>query len=210
MILALIADSDVAVSASHARVATGRCGSSLGALVLRNPITGMAGCCARACSGHAAAAAGPPSKMMNSRRRMPDTRAPPRSRSAAPSAYHRPGGRSLWQTLNCSEFRGPALTLAPNGGLLIRRLLQARPTRGRPQTQTWEAFKREPTPRSWRASRPEGISAKRPRSNGRSDVRQSRSSVCRHPLPCHRETARANVRAVTLYGWRKSGRFRVS
>jgi hypothetical protein len=33
---------------------------------LRNPITGMAGCCARAASGHAVAA--PPSSVMNSRR----------------------------------------------------------------------------------------------------------------------------------------------
>jgi len=33
---------------------------------LRNPITGIAGCCARAASGHAAAA--PPSSVMNSRR----------------------------------------------------------------------------------------------------------------------------------------------
>ena len=32
---------------------------------LRNPITGIAGCCARAASGHAAA---PPSSVMNSRR----------------------------------------------------------------------------------------------------------------------------------------------
>ena len=35
-------------------------------LPLRNPITGIAGCCARAASGHAAAA--PPSSVMNSRR----------------------------------------------------------------------------------------------------------------------------------------------
>jgi hypothetical protein len=33
---------------------------------LRNPTTGIAGCCARAASGHAAAA--PPSSVMNSRR----------------------------------------------------------------------------------------------------------------------------------------------
>ena len=35
-------------------------------VLLRNPITGIAGCCARAASGHAAAA--PPSSVMNSRR----------------------------------------------------------------------------------------------------------------------------------------------
>src|SRR5262249_28792840 len=33
---------------------------------VRNPITGIAGCCARAASGHAATA--PPSRVMNSRR----------------------------------------------------------------------------------------------------------------------------------------------
>ncbi len=37
-----------------------------GAVVLRNPITGIAGCCARAASGHATAA--PPRSVMNSRR----------------------------------------------------------------------------------------------------------------------------------------------
>jgi len=35
----------------------------------RNPITGIAGCCARAASGHAAA---PPSRVMNARRLMSD------------------------------------------------------------------------------------------------------------------------------------------
>jgi hypothetical protein len=34
----------------------------------KNPTTGIAGCCARAASGHAAAA--PPSSVMNSRRPM--------------------------------------------------------------------------------------------------------------------------------------------
>ena len=39
-----------------------------GDALLRNPITGIAGCCARAASGHAAAA--PPRRLMNSRRRI--------------------------------------------------------------------------------------------------------------------------------------------
>jgi hypothetical protein len=39
---------------------------SLGARLLRNPMTGIAGCCARTASGHAVAA--PPSNVMNSRR----------------------------------------------------------------------------------------------------------------------------------------------
>ena len=37
-----------------------------GELLFRNPITGIAGCCARAASGHAATA--PPRRVMNSRR----------------------------------------------------------------------------------------------------------------------------------------------
>jgi hypothetical protein len=37
---------------------------------LRNPITGIVGCCARAASGHAAAAL--PSSVMNARRLMSD------------------------------------------------------------------------------------------------------------------------------------------
>src|SRR5262249_11993682 len=40
----------------------------------RNPMTGIAGCCARAASGHAAA---PPSNVMNSRRLMLDIELPP-------------------------------------------------------------------------------------------------------------------------------------
>src|SRR5262245_20735573 len=49
--------------------------------LLRNPITGIAGCCARAASGHAAA---PPSSVMNSRRLI--TRSPRRRGRAASAA----------------------------------------------------------------------------------------------------------------------------
>ena len=51
-----------------APVGTGRRGNSSAPRVslLSHPITGIAGCCARAASGHAAAA--PPSSVMNSRR----------------------------------------------------------------------------------------------------------------------------------------------
>ena len=49
-------------------------------VLLRNPITGIAGCCARAASGHAAAA--PPSSAMNSRRLMPDMGLPPTGAAA--------------------------------------------------------------------------------------------------------------------------------
>jgi len=44
--------------------------ASSGDLLLRNPITGIAACCPRAASGHAAAA--PPSSVMNARRLMED------------------------------------------------------------------------------------------------------------------------------------------
>src|SRR5262249_34638674 len=47
----------------------------------------------------------PPSKR-NSRRRMPDTRAPPRSRSAAPFSLPPPGWQVSGTDLNCSESTG--------------------------------------------------------------------------------------------------------
>ena len=50
-----------------------------GDLGSRNPTNGVAGCCARAASGHAVAA--PPPSKRNSRRRIPDTRASPPSQS---------------------------------------------------------------------------------------------------------------------------------
>src|SRR5215468_4753350 len=56
---------------------------SPGDLLLRNPITGIAGCCARAASGHAAA---PPNSVMKSRRLMG---AYPKARS--PTDYSRFG-----------------------------------------------------------------------------------------------------------------------
>src|SRR6516164_954859 len=51
---------------------------SLANLLLRNPIIGIAGCCARAASGHAAAA--PPSAASNSRRPMVTVIRPSRAR----------------------------------------------------------------------------------------------------------------------------------
>jgi hypothetical protein len=79
----------------------------------RIPTTGIAGCCARAASGHAAAA--PPTKVMNSRRLTSSTGLPPRfwtggtrndhqpadgpcSRFAAGSAYHEEWEESFGQT----------------------------------------------------------------------------------------------------------------
>ena len=60
-----------------------------GDVAWRNPITGIAGCCARAASGHAAAA--PPSSVMNSRRliRSPRRRGEQRRRNGE---AERPGG----------------------------------------------------------------------------------------------------------------------
>jgi hypothetical protein len=50
----------------------------------QKPITGIAGCCARAASGHVVAAAAPPSGVMISRR--PIIRSPRRRGRAAPAA----------------------------------------------------------------------------------------------------------------------------
>src|SRR5262245_23623652 len=60
--------------------------------LLRNPITGIAGCCARAASGHVAAA--PPSRPMNSRRFIFAVIRSPRRRWRAASAV--PPSRVPW------------------------------------------------------------------------------------------------------------------
>src|SRR6516165_7706204 len=52
------------VSANPRRNAATRCALSSGERALRNPITGIGGCCARAASGHTAA---PPISVMNAR-----------------------------------------------------------------------------------------------------------------------------------------------
>jgi hypothetical protein len=57
------------VSARPRRKAWSTCSLDPGASGLRSPTTGIAGCCARAASGHAAAA--PPSSVMNARRLTP-------------------------------------------------------------------------------------------------------------------------------------------
>src|SRR5262245_12911373 len=54
---------------------------SASAELLRNPITGIAGCCARAASGHAAAV--PPSSVMNVRRLIRSPRRRGRAATAA-------------------------------------------------------------------------------------------------------------------------------
>jgi len=59
--------------------------------LLRNPITGIAGCCARAATGDAMAA--PPSTAMNSRRLIRSPRR--RAASAQPELYTR-SPRQLW------------------------------------------------------------------------------------------------------------------
>src|SRR5213079_3672795 len=67
---------------SFDRAAAGRAGPA--DALLRNPITGVAGCCARAASGHAATA--PPSSVMNSRRLLSSTGLSLRFGRAAPGA----------------------------------------------------------------------------------------------------------------------------
>src|SRR5262249_36710356 len=80
----------------------------LGERVLRNPTTGIAGCCACVASGHAAA---PPSRAMNVRLLM--------SGDSSPSAASLPrnGVRFCWQPLNRSDSRSSLRSL--------RRLLEA-------------------------------------------------------------------------------------
>jgi hypothetical protein len=71
----------------HSRILAGPDGmhppladTRLGDVTLRNPITGCAGCCARAASGHAVA---PPRRLMNLRRRMSVDGGEPASNVAA-------------------------------------------------------------------------------------------------------------------------------
>ena len=72
-----------------------------GDLGLRNPITGIAGCCARAASGHAAAA--PPSSVMNSRRFI---RSPRRRGRAASAARSRPSALAVLRLITSSYLVG--------------------------------------------------------------------------------------------------------
>ena len=72
-----------------------------GDAALRNPITGIAGCCARAASGHAAAA--PPSSVMNSRRFI---RSPRRRGRAASAALSRPSALAVLRLITSSYLVG--------------------------------------------------------------------------------------------------------
>jgi hypothetical protein len=86
--------------------------------LLTKPTSGIAGCCARAASGHAAA---PPSSVMNSRRFMSDngpssSPVPMRAKTAAAAiglpapAYRGMADRPLGQYLNCSNRPGSSQT----------------------------------------------------------------------------------------------------
>ena len=77
--------------------------SGLGRPLLRKPIPGIAGCCARALSGHAAAA--PPSSVMNSRRPMSSTGLRPPLWARGASNDHPPGRRPMQSV--CSMLRLP-------------------------------------------------------------------------------------------------------
>ena len=68
-------------------------------LALRKPITGIAGCCARAASGQAAAA--PPSSVMNSRRLI---RSPRRRGRAASAARSRPSALAVLRLMTSSTL----------------------------------------------------------------------------------------------------------
>jgi hypothetical protein len=88
---------------------------SPGDLLLRNPITGIAGCCARAGSGQAAAA--PPSSVMNWRRLMSGMGSPPEPAVPAYRTLRMPRKRPevLGVDLNRSESPSKDST---RGGLL--------------------------------------------------------------------------------------------
>ena len=67
---------------------------------LRNPITGIAGCCARAASGHAAAA--PPSSVMNSRRHHSITSS---ARASSVGGTSRPSAFAVLRLITNSNLR---------------------------------------------------------------------------------------------------------
>src|SRR4051794_15840175 len=97
--------------------------------MVRNPITGIADCCARPTSGHAAAA--PPSSVTNSRRLTSGIGLPPpgvAGQSTAHSNLPRRGRQVLGVNLNC--FRIGALPapppVTPNGDDLRRDPLEGR------------------------------------------------------------------------------------
>ena len=86
-----------------------------GDVASRNPITGIAGCCARAASGHAAAA--PPSSVMNSRRFI---RSPRRRARAAPAARSRPSAFAVLRLMTVSYLVGACT--GRSAGLAPRRM----------------------------------------------------------------------------------------
>ena len=67
----------------------------------RNPITGIAGCCARAASGHAAAA--PPSSVMNSRRSHSITSS---ARASSDGGISRPSALAVLRLITSSNLVG--------------------------------------------------------------------------------------------------------
>ena len=74
------------------------CSGDLGS---RNPITGIAGCCARAASGHAAAA--PPSSVMNSRRSHSITSS---ARASSVGGTSRPSAFAVLRLMTSSKLGG--------------------------------------------------------------------------------------------------------
>src|SRR6266481_7293898 len=91
-----------------------------GELLLRNPITGIAACCARAASGHAAA---PPRSAMNSRRLMPSMG------TFSPVIWPVPqsGGRTLSLPQANQQVLGPDLNRSESRSGRYQPLLGATP-----------------------------------------------------------------------------------
>ena len=75
--------------------------ASIGRAPSRNPITGIAGCCARAASGHATAA--PPSSVMNSRRSHSITSS---ARASSVGGMSRPSALAVLRLMTSSNLVG--------------------------------------------------------------------------------------------------------
>ena len=84
--------------------------------VLRNPITGIVGCCARAAIGHAAAA--PPSSVMNSRRLHSITSS---ARASSVDGTVRPSALAVIKLMMRSNLVGCSTGMSP--GFVPRRIL---------------------------------------------------------------------------------------
>jgi hypothetical protein len=109
---------------------------------LRYPITGIAGCCAYAASGHAAAA--PPSSLMKSRRLISEF-FPPNGAAAGHSTRKRPPSQTLCRIFSCRSRHQPVLGADPNvlADTAGRFMSVRMPGRGLLSGQSWNRLARD-------------------------------------------------------------------